>query len=190
MSLLALGAWLVAMWIALWGEVTVANVAGGVLAATAVLVTYRVAARPTPAYAIRPLAAVRFLGYFLVKLFEANLVLAWEVITPRNKINEGIVAVPIRGCSDGLITLVANSITLTPGTVTLEVSRDPAVLYVHVLHLRDIDEVRRDVQHLEDLVVRAFGSPEAIALLAGDRAREAAARDAAARETGPREEAP
>jgi multicomponent Na+:H+ antiporter subunit E len=177
MSLLALGAWLVAMWIALWGEVTVANVVGGILAATAVLATYRVAARPTPAYAIRPLAALRFLGYFLVKLFEANLILAWEVVTPRNKINEGIVAVPIRGCSDGLITLVANSITLTPGTVTLEVSREPAVLYVHVLHLRDVDEVRRDVQHLEDLVVRAFGSPEAIALLAEDRAREAAARD-------------
>ena len=40
---------------------------------------------------------------------------------------------------------------------------DPLVLYVHVLHLRDVEEVRRDVQHLTDLTVRAFGSAEAVA---------------------------
>ena len=40
---------------------------------------------------------------------------------------------------------------------------DPIVLYVHVLHLRDVEEVRRDIQHLTDLAVRAFGSPDAVA---------------------------
>ena len=37
------------------------------------------------------------------------------------------------------------------------------MLYVHVLHLRDVEEVRRDIQHLTDLTVRAFGSPDAVA---------------------------
>jgi multicomponent Na+:H+ antiporter subunit E len=172
MSLLVLVTWLTVMWVALWGNLSWANVLGGLAAALVLLGVYRVAASPAPAYPFRPIAALRFIGYFLLKLVEANLVLAWEVITPRNRINEGIVAVPIHGCSDGLITLVANAITLTPGTVTLEVHRDPAVLYVHVLHLRDIEEVRREVRHLEDLAIRAFGAPSAVVEIDEDRRTE------------------
>jgi multicomponent Na+:H+ antiporter subunit E len=162
-SLVVLVTWLTVMWVALWGNLSWANALGGLAASLALLAVYRVATTKAPAYPLRPIATVRFLLYFLWKLFEANAVLAWEVVTPRNRINEGIVAVPIQGCSDGLITLVANAITLTPGTVTLEVNRDPAVLYVHVLHLRDLEDVRRDVQHLEALAIRAFGSPGALA---------------------------
>jgi multicomponent Na+:H+ antiporter subunit E len=165
MSLVVLVTWLTVMWVALWGNLSWANVLGGLAAASVLLAVYRVATTGTPAYPLRPLPALRFILFFLWKLFEANLVLAWEVVTPRNKINEGIVAVPIQGCSDGLITLVSNAITLTPGTVTLEVNRNPAVLYVHVLHLHDIEDVRRDVRHLEALAIRAFGSPDALAEL-------------------------
>lgn len=165
MSLVVRVSGLVAMWIALWGSLSWANLLGGVAAAVAVLLAYSTTTRRTPAYALRPLAALRFFAYFSWKLVEANAILAWEVVTPRNRINEGIVAIPVQGYSDGLITLVANAITLTPGTVTLEVSRDPAVLYVHVLHLADIEAVRREVRHLEILAVRAFGSPEALARL-------------------------
>jgi multicomponent Na+:H+ antiporter subunit E len=165
MSLLVLVTWLTVMWVALWGNLSWANVLGGLAVSGALLVAYRVATKRTPDYTFRPLPAIRFILYFLWKLLEANLVLAWEVITPRNKIKEGIVEVPIQGCSDGLITLVANAITLTPGTVTLEVATNPARLYVHVLHLRDIEDVRREVQHLEALAIRAFGSPAALAEL-------------------------
>lgn len=163
MSLVVLVTWMTLMWIALWGEPSVANLLGGIAASAVLLGVFRVAVRAVPSYPIRPIAALRFILYFAVKLIEANFVLAYEVITPRNRINEGIVAVPIKGCSDGLITLVANTITLTPGTVTLEVSRSPTVLYVHVLHLRDIEDVRREVLHLEELAIRAFAPPEVVA---------------------------
>ena len=43
----------------------------------------------------------------------------------------------------------------------LELTQDPTVLYVHVLHLRDVEAVRRDILRLTDLAVRAFGSAEA-----------------------------
>ena len=45
----------------------------------------------------------------------------------------------------------------------LELTMDPLVLYVHVLHLDDVEQVRRDILHLTDLTVRAFGSAEAVA---------------------------
>jgi multicomponent Na+:H+ antiporter subunit E len=161
-----LTAWLIVVWVALWGPVTTANVAGGLAVALAVqLLPGR--GRPTR-FAVRPVPTIKFLAYFLAKLVEASVVVAVEVATPRNRIRTGVVAVPLRGASDALVTLVADAVTLTPGTLTIEVGRNPPTLYVHVLHLRDVEAVRREIRHLEVLAVRAFGSPAALAGLAAD----------------------
>jgi multicomponent Na+:H+ antiporter subunit E len=162
-----LTAWLVVVWVALWGPVTTATVAGGLAVAAAVQLLPAGPGRRT-GFAVRPVAAARFLAYFVAKLVEASVVVAVEVATPRNRIRTGIVAVPLRGASDALVTLVADAVTLTPGTLTVEVGRNPPTLYVHVLHLRDVEAVRREIRHLEVLAVRAFGSPAALAGLAID----------------------
>ena len=91
------------------------------------------------------------------------MVVARAVISPRGALHTGIVAVPLRGCSDAVVTLIADAITLTPGTLTIEVRRDPPVLFVHALDLRDVAQVQADIRKLEVLAVRAFGSDEALA---------------------------
>lgn len=156
--------WLTVVWVALWEELSVGNVVAGLLVALAVVSIAPVSR--SGLHAFRVLPALRFLGYFVWKLVEASAIVAWEVVTPRERINEGIVAIPIRGVSNMVTTIVANAISLTPGTLTLEVHQNPTVLYVHVLHLHDIEQVRREVLHLEALVVRAFGSAEAVGQLA------------------------
>ena len=77
-------------------------------------------------------------------------------------------AVPLRGCSDAVVTLIADAITLTPGTLTLEVRRDPLTLYVHALDVRDVTVLQQDVRTLEVLAVKAFGDADALAGLAVD----------------------
>jgi multisubunit Na+/H+ antiporter MnhE subunit len=57
---------------------------------------------------------------------------------------------------------VANVLALTPGTMPIEVTRTPPVIYVHVLHLHDVEAVRRDIRTLSALAVRAFGSDSAV----------------------------
>ena len=158
--------WLVAVWLALWSEVSFANVVSGLVVALVMVGlfdTWR-----TGEFVFRPLRALKFLGYFLFKLVEASLVVARTVIRPRDRIHSGIVAVPLSGCSDALATLIADAISLTPGTLTLEVRRDPLTLFVHVLHVDDVEEVRREVRTLEVLAVEAFGTAEALAGLAVD----------------------
>ncbi|HVL98087.1 MAG TPA: Na+/H+ antiporter subunit E [Egibacteraceae bacterium] len=156
-------AWLLVVWLALWGDLSVANVLSGVVVSVALVLLFPHAG-PTATGPIRPLPTLVFLGYFLYKLFEASVVVAWEVITPRNEdVNLGIVAIPVTGASPAVTTIVANAVSLVPGTLTLEVQRDPTVLFVHVLHLREIEAVRRDVMHLEMLALSAFGSKEALA---------------------------
>lgn len=147
--------WLSGAWVALWGDVTAANVLAGVLVGALLVALFPPADEPRSAF--RLLAALRFAGYFTGKLVEASAIVAWEVVTPTSRINEGIVAVPIRGVSRGLTAVVANAITLTPGTITLEVREDPTVLYVHVLHLRSLEAVRAEVLRLEELAIAAFG---------------------------------
>ena len=156
-------AWLTVVWVALWEDLSAANLLAG-LALSSALVALFPLSPPGVAGALSPVAAVRFALYFAWKLVEASLVVAWEVVTPHNRINQGIVAVPIQGVSDTLTTLVANAISLTPGTLTIEIRRRPTILYVHVLHLQDIEAVRREVQYLEVLAIRAFGSARAVGL--------------------------
>lgn len=157
--------WLIVLWILLWGDLSFANVASGFVVAVFVLAFARVPRllrrddAQTPR--VRPLSLLYFVGFVFAELVKSNLILAWEIITPGTRISNGVVAVPLRTTQPITMMVVANVITLTPGTMTIEAKGDPAVLYVNVLFLHDVEEVRRDLLHLEELAVRAFGSREA-----------------------------
>lgn len=162
--------WLLILWLLLWDDLSTANVLSGLLVGAAVLAFAQLPriTRGDPEHVARidPLRTLGFAGYVLYKLVESNLLLAWEIVTPRNSINTGVIAVPLRTRSDTAMMVVANVITLTPGTMTLEVTGSPPTLWVHVLHLDDIERVRNDLLRIEELSVRAFGSRAARSELA------------------------
>ncbi len=173
-SLSGLGVWLVAIWLLLWNDLSIANVVSGIAVAVAVLGVSRLPKSYCAGSEVGDRARVSlphllwFGVYVMFKLVQSNLVLAWEIITPwRDRIHTGIVAVPLRTSSDLAMTVVANVITLTPGTITIEAKGTPPVLYVHVLHLDDIERVKAELLHLEELSVKAFGSRAARAQLRG-----------------------
>lgn len=150
--------WSTLVWIALWGEASPANLLAGLAIgmATAWLVPLGRPDGKGVAVGVRPLHALRFLGFFGWALVKASAVVAWEIVTPGSRIHQGIVELPLATRSPGVATVIGNAISLTPGTLTLEVREDPLRLYVHVLHLRDMDAVRRELHHLEALAVAAF----------------------------------
>lgn len=168
--------WLVLLWVLLWGEFTWANVLSGVVVGYSIVLGSGVGQTTTVHWddraRISPLHLIRFVVFVLLKLIQSNLVLAWEIITPRNKINSGIIAIQLRTESALSMAVVANVITLTPGTMTLESKGSPATLYVNVLHLHDLEQVRKDLLYIEDLSVKAFGSRRARAQMS--RYREVA----------------
>ena len=95
----------------------------------------------------RALHAVSFLLYFLWELVLANLRVAWEVVTPGLHMRPGIVAIPLEARTNAEITLLANVITLTPGTMSVDVSTDRRVLYIHAMYVDDPDELRRSIKN-------------------------------------------
>jgi multicomponent Na+:H+ antiporter subunit E len=156
----------VVVWLTLWSEVSVANVASGLVVAALVVFGFDTWQRRP--LILRPIRALRFMLFFLYLLVMSTGAVVKTVLAPAGRVHTGILAVPLRGCSDAVATLIADAITLTPGTLTLEVTREPLTLYIHALDTRDLDSIRRDVRRLEVLAVRAFGDAEAIAGLAVD----------------------
>jgi len=165
--------WLTALWVLLWGDVTVPNLAAGVvIALVVVVIAWPTGTRFTASTSFHPVAALRYLVYFAGRLVVSNLVVAREIVTPRSSLNRAIVAVPMHTASAGINTLVANCVTLTPGTITVDVHvPDPGTagmptLYVHALHFVDAESARRDVYRLERYAVAAFGDRSLRAVLA------------------------
>ncbi len=89
---------------------------------------------------------LRFLLFVLREIVLCNLRVAWDVVTPRAYRRPGIVAVPLDARTDEEITILANLVTLTPGTVSLEISPDRRVLYVHAMFAEDPEAIRREVK--------------------------------------------
>ena len=134
-----------AAWIALTGEVTPGNVLEGAVLSALVLLLVRFRGRPGLRLSKAPKAAGLFL-YFLKEILLSNAAVARSILRPVSSLSPGIVAVPLDLTSDAGITVLANLITLTPGTLSLDVSPDRRTLYVHALDVGDPDTFRREVK--------------------------------------------
>lgn len=161
--------WLVVMWVLLWGDVNLANLASGIVLATALVVVFPPGATNDDPIIVRPVATASFLAWFLWALIATNVAVAKEVLQPagRSQIRTAVVATPLRTRSGRLATIIANAITLTPGTLTVDARGRPAVLYVHVLSFTDAASVVEEVADLERRVVGAFGTAEEVARICG-----------------------
>lgn len=73
--------------------------------------------------------------YFLKEMFVANIKIAYDIVTPRLFMQPCVIAFPLDAKTDLEITLLACMITLTPGTLSLDVSADKKILYIHALYI-------------------------------------------------------
>lgn len=106
---------------------------------------------------VRAARLVGLAGFFLYELVLSSVRVAWDVVTPRQRSSPGIIAVPLNARSAVEITTLANLISLTPGSLSLEVTDDRR-LYVHVMFIDDADAERRAVKEgFERRVMEALG---------------------------------
>lgn len=151
---------LVVLWLLAWGQVSLANVVSGLAVATMLLVAFPAARHSGPRLRIRPVGVLRLLLYIVGQLFTSNYLVTREILSRRASIRAGVLAYPVQHPSDEVVTLIANIIALAPGTMTVEATRHPAVVYVHFLLLEDVDQARQAIARLERLVVGAVGFPD------------------------------
>lgn len=90
---------------------------------------------------------ISFIFYFLYEVIVANLQVAYEVMTPNLYVKPGIIRIPLDVETNVEISLLANLITLTPGTLSIDVSDDKKALYVHSMYVEDKDKFIRDIKN-------------------------------------------
>jgi multicomponent Na+:H+ antiporter subunit E len=95
-----------------------------------------------------PKAFVLFV-YFCKEFVVANIRIAHDIISPRYQMQPTIVALPLDVHSDFEITVLACIITLTPGTLSLDLSPDRKTLYIHALYIpkQGLDKLKHDIKN-------------------------------------------
>jgi multicomponent Na+:H+ antiporter subunit E len=98
-------------------------------------------------------AIIKLLVLFLKELLLSSITVLKQILSPRLDIRPGIFALPTELKSDWEITLLACLITLTPGTLTLDVSSDGKTLYIHAMDIPNDEEV---VMQIKDTFEKAI----------------------------------
>jgi multicomponent Na+:H+ antiporter subunit E len=95
--------------------------------------------------------------FFIVELILANLRMAYYTVMPLNRMRPAVIAVPIEPMNETELTVLANLLTLTPGTLTLDISDDRRIMYVHVMRLYDLEEAKREIKRgFEERVLKGL----------------------------------
>jgi multicomponent Na+:H+ antiporter subunit E len=130
--------WSAAVWCALWGDLSVANLLAGAVLGAGVGVVVGIG-RAAGGWRLAPWGAVVGVAMFVRELVKANLIVARQVLTmPTSAFRSAVIAYrPEVPLPRALMVLLADAITLTPGTMTLEIDEAAGVLYVHALHIGD-----------------------------------------------------
>ncbi|OUR67558.1 Na+/H+ antiporter subunit E [Marinomonas sp. 42_23_T18] len=94
----------------------------------------------------KPMLAISYLFLVLRDILSANFTVALLVIGPVKKLNPGFIAVPLDITSELGITLLASTVSLTPGTVSADISEDQKWLYIHALHLESSEALIAEIK--------------------------------------------
>jgi multicomponent Na+:H+ antiporter subunit E len=133
------------IWIAMSGQFTPGNFVVGLGLGLLILIFTR-RAIGSPNY-IRKVGQVLNLALFFVwELILSNLRVAYDVVTPRHHMRPGVIGIPLDVRTDLEITVLSSMISLTPGTLSLDVSADRKTLYIHAMYIDDVEAVRRKIK--------------------------------------------
>jgi multicomponent Na+:H+ antiporter subunit E len=143
--------WLLVVWIMLWGTATPAVLLSGLAVAPLCLAASRL---PAVRLHARPRvrASLRALGRFLVDVLRSSAEVAWAVLRRGATVRSAILELPLPPVSDMLVSVIANRLSLVPGTLVVDIDRPSDRIYVYVLDVHTDEEVEQARQDAEGAV--------------------------------------
>ena len=149
MKLLLLNIIIALLWVVMWGVFDPYIFLAGLVIGYILLVAYS-KTQLEEGYGAKVWQMLSFTIYFIKILIKANLDVAWEIITPGKQMTPRFVRYSVEGMSNLEITSLANSITLTPGTLTTDLSDDNKYLYVHCMYAKNREDAIADLDELKN----------------------------------------
>ena len=131
-------------WVAVTGAFTLINVIFGFVLGSIALWIIRDEIR-TEGYFTRSRRILSLAWVFVYELVISTIRVAWLVVQPKIRMRPGIIAYPLTLERDFEITLLAQLITLTPGTLSVDVSADRRLLFIHAVDVPDPEGMKADI---------------------------------------------
>ena len=135
------------LWALLMGKVSVGSLATGFILGYFALVLLYPATGTKSSYFQKSMQVVRFALFFTKELIVSSWRVAKDVIKPLPLMRPGVIGIPLDAETDLEITMLANIISLTPGTLSLDVSPDRKTLYIHAMYVSNPDDLRREIKN-------------------------------------------
>lgn len=144
------------VWVVLTASFSAMNLLFGFILGYAAIALIQTHIPSFHGYAQRVPRFIRFVFFYVWELIKANARVAYDVASPSWGIRPGVIGFPLEAHTPGEITVVANLISLTPGTLSLDVSDDRRVLYIHAMYIDDETQLIEDLRELERRVLEVL----------------------------------
>ncbi|MGO2931062.1 Na+/H+ antiporter subunit E [Microbacterium sp.] len=163
-------AWLIVLWMLVWNQFTVLSFVSGLVVAVFVTRVFRL---PTVELSgrVNVWYGALFIVQFLWAIVHGAVVVTIQVFDFRRQPGAAIIAVPLRYPDDLIMTHVSVTSSLIPGSLVVDTDRDRGILFLHIIGVRNLEEVehqRQIVLRWEQRIVRAIGSPAQYRALKAD----------------------
>jgi len=100
---------------------------------------------------------LEFIVYYLYNLVTANLYIAWDILTPRMHMKPAFMEVPVKLESDFGLLLFSNLLSMTPGTLSMDISKDKKTVLVHLLYHKTDEIMLNDFFKMQEKIKRITG---------------------------------
>lgn len=106
----------------------------------------------------KTIAILEFFFFYMIKVIHANFELAYHILSPRLNLKPGILKVPVSLSNEQAILLLINMISMTPGTLTMDLTDDKKYIFVHALFIEDKAKTMGEIKKLENKIEKLFGN--------------------------------
>lgn len=98
-----------------------------------------------------------FILFYLYKLVESNLIIAYDILTPKMRANPVFLRIPLFLQSDFGLLLYSNVVAMTPGTLSIDIIENKKILLVHVLYDKGEENLQLEFRNLQEKIKRIAG---------------------------------
>ena len=142
------------VWVTLTGNFSGPSLLAGFIFGYCVLYLVATGTGQSLGYVRKIPEIIGFALYYLWELLKSNFRVAYEVLTPTHTMKPGVIGLPLDAQSDAAITIFANLVSFTPGTLSLDVSNDRRMLFIHAMYADDDEQLFADLKEMERRVIK------------------------------------
>jgi len=97
---------------------------------------------------------IEFIGFYIIKLVQANLFIAYDIITPIMITKPAFLNIPVEIKSDFGLLLFSNLLSMTPGSLCVDLSEDKKEMKVHILYHESEEDMKNEIAKIQNRIIR------------------------------------